>query len=123
MIRRPPRSTLTDTLFPYTPRFRSRGSSRLRRVGAPAHRRRRRRTAARPGWTRSGRTGVAPSDTTPGKRRPMTITGAAVHAHTLGYVPAVGAFRLRLACESSIDRKGVVEGKRGSVGEDPGGRR
>src|SRR3546814_14249175 len=23
MIRRPPRSTLTDTLFPYTPRFRS----------------------------------------------------------------------------------------------------
>src|SRR3546814_9238077 len=29
MIRRPPRSTRTDTLFPYTTLFRSRGSSRL----------------------------------------------------------------------------------------------
>src|SRR3546814_7388650 len=28
MIRRPPRSTRTDTLFPYTTLFRSRGSSR-----------------------------------------------------------------------------------------------
>src|SRR3546814_20289856 len=33
MIRRPPRSTRTDTLFPYTTLFRSRGS-------APAHRNR-----------------------------------------------------------------------------------
>src|SRR3546814_11905294 len=42
MIRRPPRSTRTDTLFPYTTLFRSaRGSSaRLRRLrgGRPAHR-------------------------------------------------------------------------------------
>src|SRR3546814_10393293 len=29
MIRRPPRSTRTDTLFPYTTRFRSRGPERL----------------------------------------------------------------------------------------------
>src|SRR3546814_14260318 len=30
MIRRPPRSTRTDTLFPYTTLFRSRGGTRLR---------------------------------------------------------------------------------------------
>src|SRR3546814_5095082 len=35
MIRRPPRSTRTDTLFPYTPLFRSRGQ---RGVGAPCQR-------------------------------------------------------------------------------------
>src|SRR3546814_13792757 len=29
MVRRPPRSHLTDTLFPYTPRFRSFSSSQL----------------------------------------------------------------------------------------------
>src|SRR3546814_10887414 len=29
MIRRPPRSTRTDTLFPYTPLFRSRGNSEV----------------------------------------------------------------------------------------------
>src|SRR3546814_81618 len=37
MIRRPPRSTRTDTLFPYTTRFRSRDGVRrriARRVGA-----------------------------------------------------------------------------------------
>src|SRR3546814_12388644 len=33
MIRRPPRSTRTDTLFPYTTLFRSPGSSRGRRRG------------------------------------------------------------------------------------------
>src|SRR3546814_8952281 len=32
MIRRPPRSTRTDTLFPYTTLFRSRSSSRARRL-------------------------------------------------------------------------------------------
>src|SRR3546814_17283429 len=34
MIRRPPRSTRTDTLFPYTTLFRSRGRPE-RRIGAP----------------------------------------------------------------------------------------
>src|SRR3546814_8523546 len=37
MIRRPPRSTLTDTLFPYTTLFRSVGESETREV-AHAHR-------------------------------------------------------------------------------------
>src|SRR3546814_19024855 len=32
MIRRPPRSTRTDTLFPYTTLFRSLGHSKLRQV-------------------------------------------------------------------------------------------
>src|SRR3546814_5844698 len=41
MIRRPPRSTRTDTLFPYTTLFRSRHTDAL--VGSP---RRRRRTAS-----------------------------------------------------------------------------
>src|SRR3546814_8475467 len=34
MIRRPPRSTRTDTLFPYTTLFRSSGFPQVRRVGA-----------------------------------------------------------------------------------------
>src|SRR3546814_15653378 len=33
MIRRPPRSTRTDTLFPYTTLFRSRGTAAARRSG------------------------------------------------------------------------------------------
>src|SRR3546814_4105425 len=33
MIRRPPRSTLTDTLFPYTTLFRSLGARRDARIG------------------------------------------------------------------------------------------
>src|SRR3546814_11937880 len=41
MIRRPPRSTLTDTLFPYTTLFRSAGGWRWGEVGAEQHRRRR----------------------------------------------------------------------------------
>src|SRR3546814_18900879 len=36
MVRRPPRSTRTDTLFPYTTRFRSRGALQLLRVIAEA---------------------------------------------------------------------------------------
>src|SRR3546814_14437882 len=38
MIRRPPRSTRTDTLFPYTTLFRSQLLSRFRaRLGVPVH--------------------------------------------------------------------------------------
>src|SRR3546814_4505770 len=38
MIRRPPRSTRTDTLFPYTTLFRSRGSyRRIDRYGCSLH--------------------------------------------------------------------------------------
>src|SRR3546814_4128759 len=57
MIRRPPRSKLTDTLFPYTTLFRS---SRSRRTGAPPSSARNRRPGPpadptdRPGSARSG---------------------------------------------------------------------
>src|SRR3546814_12123103 len=37
MIRRPPRSTRTDTLFPYTTLFRSRGHQLGRRLGSRRH--------------------------------------------------------------------------------------
>src|SRR3546814_2764378 len=39
MIRRPPRSTRTDTLFPYTTLFRSQPFSRLREKSLPPRRR------------------------------------------------------------------------------------
>src|SRR3546814_17183733 len=45
MIRRPPRSTRTDTLFPYTTLFRSPYDLSPRHVGALAHRRGRSRKA------------------------------------------------------------------------------
>src|SRR3546814_4111287 len=49
MIRRPPRSTRTDTLFPYTTLFRSAATAaRGRIVGAQGHRRQRRRGQGAP---------------------------------------------------------------------------
>src|SRR3546814_11297285 len=39
MIRRPPRSTRTDTLFPYTTLFRSQDQCRRAEAGRPHHRR------------------------------------------------------------------------------------
>src|SRR3546814_5452475 len=39
MIRRPPRSTRTDTLFPYTTRFRSRGAERRQQRHLGQHQR------------------------------------------------------------------------------------
>src|SRR3546814_4929207 len=59
MIQRPPRSTRTDTLFPYTTLFRS-------GRGTPLRRRLRRRSAGRGGRTRPG-------------GRPALDPGAAVH--------------------------------------------
>src|SRR3546814_18492378 len=46
MIRRPPRSTRTDTLFPYTTLFRSQRARDARRRDRPAARRKPRRRAA-----------------------------------------------------------------------------
>src|SRR3546814_3121983 len=57
MIRRPPRSTRTDTLFPYTTLFRSRGGAALRRWAVPGPagvpQRRRMRAGAQMGDRRS----------------------------------------------------------------------
>src|SRR3546814_6311004 len=67
MIRRPPRSTRTDTLFPYTTLFRSPGRAALRQrpahlgAGRPAPRGRPARPAPahRPGQGRQGAHGAA----------------------------------------------------------------
>src|SRR3546814_9183406 len=65
MIRRPPRSTRTDTLFPYTTLFRSirpdrenngnADSTAIHPLPAAAHRRAVRRRSARPGYQRCRR--------------------------------------------------------------------
>src|SRR3546814_8267970 len=75
MIRRPPRSTRTDTLFPYTTLFRSRIFIGLRIRGVPFLRRlrfglreRRHRGAARDLGDRSGRRGVDREDAVGWKR-------------------------------------------------------
>src|SRR3546814_1991019 len=58
MIRRPPRSTRTDTLFPYTTLFRSGvGTARTGQVRPVRHRRRRRRGR---GARQDARSGGAP---------------------------------------------------------------
>src|SRR3546814_2462662 len=50
MVRRPPRSTRTDTLFPYTTLFRSRRSTSTAGAWAIATGRRARRRGCRRGW-------------------------------------------------------------------------
>src|SRR3546814_19810250 len=59
MIRRPPRSTRTDTLFPYTTLFRSHPAPGRRTPPTTARRRRRRhgRSGRRAGWRRPARRG------------------------------------------------------------------
>src|SRR3546814_17675111 len=98
MIRRPPRSTRTATLFPYTTLFRSQGRSApsdrrglLRRLaGSRAHRRRRAQRAG---------SGDA--------RLSLGLPGA----------------RLLCRIQCCLDRKRVVSGKSVSVRVDLGGRR
>src|SRR3546814_13321856 len=81
MIRRPPRSTRTDTLFPYTTLFRSRGgrarsasvSDRPRSSGRPF--------GANADMAQTRRTGVASSP-----RRAMFLDAAEEFLRRLGYV-------------------------------------
>src|SRR3546814_9805535 len=56
MIRRPPRSTRTDTLFPYTTLFRSQGSTEVQRQGRQGGTRTRFVSNARPGTAGATRT-------------------------------------------------------------------
>src|SRR3546814_5877143 len=66
MIRRPPRSTRTDTLFPYTTLFRSAAADQRRTEGSPACQQARLRLSAADGVLRLGRHGparVGPEDT------------------------------------------------------------
>src|SRR3546814_9526392 len=68
MSRRPPRSTRTDTLFPYTTRFRS--ASRRRRWLATAWRNVWRPAGSPPFWTPSASTASAPSPRSARRARP-----------------------------------------------------
>src|SRR3546814_7375854 len=76
MIRRPPRSTRTDTLFPYTTLFRSLPRHR-RQFGLSGRRRSIRRRTAKPCWLgvpcESAGRSLAPRPTLParGKRPPL----------------------------------------------------
>src|SRR3546814_18522370 len=98
MIRRPPRSTRTDTLFPYTTLFRSDPPLRRRHL-LPRPPLRGPRSALHP----------QPGDRTRGDHVPRAARGAAEEARGGGRRPA--------------DRKCVVEGKSVSVRVDIGGRR
>src|SRR3546814_16270371 len=100
MIRRPPRSTRTDTLFPYTTLFRSRQSSAIDADRQPGPRHERTgRTACR-----SGRT-IPPAVRCPERERPRVEQGAKPCRTCNG-----GGGR--------TDRKSVVQGERVSVRVD-----
>src|SRR3546814_17737651 len=110
MIRRPPRSTRTDTLFPYTTLFRSDGPYRflLASIGGIP--------------VAYGACAAAPSGagmiedlfTLPAYRQ-RGIASALI-AHFSGQLVAQG-------CDFILDRKSVVSGKSVSVRVDLGGRR
>src|SRR3546814_15759938 len=137
MIRRPPRSTRTDTLFPYTTLFRSVGAKDAAQRGEVA--------GSDDGNRREGvvgRNGDAKEDghdfVSLGKPPPFhppflwTRLDAAWRSprRSAGVrcprAPHVARKRKREApadAGASLDRKSVVEGKSGSVSVDHGGRR
>src|SRR3546814_17928072 len=106
MILRPPRSTRTDTLFPYTTLFRSRRSAgRSRRALPPARRE------------------LPLSSHSPfAKSRPRAITGDPPHRPPPARCARSG-WQTRPPPSARTDRKSVVSGKRGSVSVVIGGRR
>src|SRR3546814_11818727 len=108
MIRRPPRSTRTDTLFPYTTLFRSASRSppcTRRRSGVGPD------TARPRGDARAARSRRAPwpryVDGRPGRRTRAARSRRSRRHHQ----------------DDAPDRKSVVEGKSVSVRVDLGGRR
>src|SRR3546814_21123166 len=108
MIRRPPRTTRTDTLFPYTTLFRSpRSAPRRRSAGAELF------------GTANLRSGDQPP-------RPRT-GGGGKHRRTCGAGQDRQGAENRLSGSghrsNQRDRKRVVEGKSVSVSVDSGGRR
>src|SRR3546814_12688305 len=115
MIRRPPRSTRTDTLFPYTTLFRSRW--RLLWKG---------RCGARETYQRSSGEIIYEDETDS-----VAALGGGVRGVQHGNGVSAGAgCAVAIAEERSArqpaprpDRKRVVSGKRVAVRVDPGGRR
>src|SRR3546814_16324142 len=127
MIRRPPRSTRTDTLFPYTTVFRSRGWQCRTHVIEKADEvrvalRGKRRTAGA-----SGADAIGPGRASGG---PGGVRGGPPQAGEHARRSAARAVRLevreaerRSICSGPGDRKSVGAGKGVSVRVDPGGRR
>src|SRR3546814_11474683 len=104
MIRRPPRSTRTDTLFPYTTLFRSPGKSLPLCVTARCHRE------------------ICPHHGRSIRRQAGGPAGRAEFAGRAGRREADGRTG-RPACRCLGDRKSDVEGKSVSVRADLGSRR
>src|SRR3546814_21198140 len=119
MILRPPRSTRTDTLFPYTTLFRSSVYPRLP-PAAPAagkERRVRAKRAARPAPCRSRQ----PRSDENAQDEDQEQREEALPAHWHGQ----GQRQRRLHAAPATrqeDRKSVMEGKSGTEREDMGGR-
>src|SRR3546814_13767049 len=116
MIRRPPRSTRTDTLFPYTTPFRSR-----RRAGQRSHRNRDRGGIVAPHVAEAA-VGFRLAD------KLAIATVGQIHGNVI-LVPARSRLRARFMGVDTAsrsdgcvqDRKGVVSGKSVSVRVDFGG--
>src|SRR3546814_18445741 len=104
MILRPPRSTRTDTLFPYTTRFRSQG-------------------AAEPLCARSAPSQGADATGGGGLRDHRPGQGGEVGLRGEGAGLPAGDGPGDLQPRAPADRKSVVEGKSGSVRVDLGGGR
>src|SRR3546814_19515876 len=124
MIRRPPRSTRTDTLFPYTTLFRS-FRCRHGRVG-----RRRYEDSYGRVWylRRLGAEQDRPEAGIAGARRSFLLGGGLAdgQAARLGSVEGNHQFmrgRAALSSRNNRDRKRIVQGKVVSVRVERGGRR
>src|SRR3546814_19379243 len=121
MTRRPPRSTRTDTLFPYTTLFRSEVQGDARRVDI-AHEADRIGVDAAPRLVVAGARDVGDRDLEP-LAVGQPVAGAL--AQVLGQIvhPVAAARFAAVAAAADLDRKSVVSGKRGSGSVDIGGRR
>src|SRR3546814_13421747 len=113
MIRRPPRSTRTDTLFPYTTLFRSNNADAIGRdiAGLWVN-----RNGGEGDWEQRVKGTLAP-------RGARHHTLSQFWQARLAYVPGHSGELLYANCEGGnahdqLDRKSVVEGKSGSVRVD-----
>src|SRR3546814_18527974 len=126
MIRRPPRSTRTDTLFPYTTLFRSSHHFGARRQQRPHAR------LPRPRQPEHRIASTAPGGA--GDHLNLSVespASARTSAMIQNRITTVGSLQpscskwwwIGAILNTRLDRKSVVEGKSGSVRVDLGGRR
>src|SRR3546814_12278961 len=115
MIRRPPRSTLTDTLFPYTTLFRSHATFRILELQAGRVERQPAGVEQRP--DRAFRVALQ------GFVRLQVDVAGIARAKGIHRAPAVAHEGGDVVEVARKDRKSVVSGKNVSVSVDVGGRR